>query len=81
MLSRIYHNVSILLVQSLAVPIFLRTPKQAAECVIFACTGPAEEVGGSYIQDGAVATGSALSNNIVFAQKLWKKSEELSGIS
>ena len=41
---------------------------------------PAQEVEGRYIQDYAVTESSAMSNDLVLAQKLWEKSEQLAGV-
>ena len=61
-------------------PVFLKTPQAAAECVLFAATAPADEVGGQYIQDCAVAKSSKSSNDVVLASRLWEKSKELAGL-
>ncbi len=61
-------------------PVFLKTPKAAAECVLFAATAPAEEVGGKYIQECAVARSSGASDDVVLAGRLWEKSKELAGL-
>jgi len=61
-------------------PFFLKTPKAAAECVLLAATAPADEVGGKYVQECAVARSSATSNDMVLSNRLWKKSKELAGL-
>jgi NAD(P)-dependent dehydrogenase (short-subunit alcohol dehydrogenase family) len=61
-------------------PGFLKTPKAAAECVLYAATAPAEEVGGKYIQECAVARSSKASEDVVLARRLWKKGKELAGL-
>jgi NAD(P)-dependent dehydrogenase (short-subunit alcohol dehydrogenase family) len=61
-------------------PVFLKTPKAAAESVLFAATAPADEVGGKYVQECAVARSSEASNDVVLASRLWKKSKELAGL-
>jgi len=61
-------------------PFFLKTPKAATECVLFAATAPANEVGGKYVEECAVVRSSGASNDVVLASRLWEKSKELAGL-
>ncbi|KAG7670058.1 hypothetical protein Ndes2526B_g06434 [Nannochloris sp. 'desiccata'] len=68
------------ILDNLLFPVFLKTPKGAAECVLFAATAPADEVGGEYVQECAVARSSGASNDVALTSRLWKKSKELAGL-
>jgi NAD(P)-dependent dehydrogenase (short-subunit alcohol dehydrogenase family) len=58
-----------------------RTPEEAAEQLTFLATSPAlASTSGAYIAGGKPATSSATSHDRVAADRLWRISEELTGV-
>ena len=74
---KLLHPVLMPFLERVVYPIFLKTPKAAAECVLYACTAPGDVVGGKYVVEGRVAKSSAASDDVLLAHRLWEKSEEL----
>lgn len=65
------------LLDHMVFPMFLKSPQQAADDILYACTAAADEVRGKYIADGAVSSCSSLADDEHMAKQLWRAAGKL----